>query len=83
MKTYIKDVKGLKIVVQHGRYTFVNYNPQEIRILTKENIDLPVCNNVNIVSNGVIRTFKLAEKFNPSDWKRINPSLMILKKVKK
>ncbi|WP_324171124.1 hypothetical protein [Sulfurimonas sp.] len=81
MKTYIKEVNGLKIVVPHGKCSFVNYNPQEIKVLTKENIDLPICNDVTFVSNGVAKTFKLAEEFNPKKWNRVNPSFMILKHV--
>lgn len=83
MKTYIREVSGLKIIVPHGKCSYVNYNPQEIQIMTKENEDAPVLNLVKLVSNGISNCFKLANDFSLEDWERINPSLMILKGVKK
>lgn len=79
MKTYIKEVKGLKIIVPHGKCSFVNYNPEEISILTKENENFPVLNKVSLISNGIENSFELSEKFNPKEWERINPSFMIYK----
>lgn len=82
MKTYIKEVQGLKIVVPYGKCSCVNYNPEEIKIMTHENIDFPICNNVSIVSNGFDKNFQLAEKFTPSEWVRSSPWAMIKKAIK-
>ena len=81
MKTYIKKVKGLEIVVPHGRCTYVNHNPQEIKILTRENIDEPVLNIITIVANGVNNDFKLHSEFIKDEWERVNPSVMIYKSL--
>ena len=79
MKTYIRKVIGLEIVVPHGRCAYVNYNPQEIKILTHENIDQPILNVITIVANGVNNDFKLHSKFIKDEWERVNPSMMIYK----
>ena len=79
MTTYIRKVKSLEIVVHHGRCTYVNYNPQEIKIITHENIDQPILNVITIVANGVNNDFKLHSKFIKDEWERVNPSMMIYK----
>jgi hypothetical protein len=75
MKTYIKKVKGLEIIVPHGRVSYVNYNPQELIAFTKTNEVVPILNKVNLVSNGISNSFELVN-FEACKWVRINPNLI-------
>jgi len=81
MKTYTKTIKTLDIEVKHGDCCRVNYNPQEISILTKENVNSPILNYISVISNGIENQFKLISKFDPQEWVRINPHMMIYKNI--